>query len=353
MATVTEVSRMQCEPRQEHDGKVDGQAQDRNWSKGVTAKALHTMDLPKARWIIPNLLPEGLTVLAGKAKIGKSWLALAWSIKFSRSEQVLYLALEDHVLRLKGRLAKLLDGESAPEKLTFFPSASWPRMGSLDNCGPSKLGEWLTDHPGTRLVVIDTLAKFRPSSRIGKASYEEDYAALGAMQELSLKHSVAILTIMHTRKAKAEDIFDEIGGTTGIQGAADTMMVLVRPRKSKDGELHTTGRDIPEFTLPLRWHPASCRWSVKKADDKGTEQNDEEASSKTAQAESWLQEILADGPLPVADLKEMAEQGEHTWMTVRRAKDNLRIKPIRIDGKHCWKLPDALKEDEQDEQVSK
>lgn len=344
---------MQCEPRQEHDGKTNGQPHDRNWLKGVTAKDLHTMDLPKARWIIPSLLPEGLTVLAGKGKIGKSWLALAWSIKFSRGEEVLYLALEDHVLRLKGRLAKLLGGESAPEKLTFFPSASWPRMQSPGYGGLEKLAEWLTDHPGTRLVVIDTLAKFRPLSRSGKASYEEDYAALGAIQELSIKHGVAVLTIMHTRKAKAEDIFDEIGGTTGIQGAADTMMVLARIRQSTNGELHVTGRDIPEFTLPLVWNPASCRWGRKATEKNSGDQTEEETLGKTAQAESWLREILAVGPVLVADLKSRAEQAEHSWMTVRRAKDNLRIEPVTIDGKHHWKLPDASKEDEQDEQVSK
>jgi hypothetical protein len=332
---------MGCDQREKHGGKENEQPYGRSWSKGVTAKDLHRMELPKARWVIPNLLPEGLTVLAGKAKIGKSWLALAWSIKHSRSEEVLYLALEDHVLRLKGRLAKLLGEEPSPEKLTFFPSASWPRMNSEDDCGLKKLGRWLTDHPGTRLVVIDTLAKFRPQSRFGKASYEEDYAALGPIQELSIKHGVAILTIMHTRKAKAEDLFDEIGGTTGIQGAADTMMVLVRPRKSTTGELHVTGRDILEFTLPLHWDQASCRWSVNTTEKNKGYEAEAEPLSKTAQAEGWLRETLAGGPILVADLKERAEHSGHAWITVRRAKDNVGLVPVTIDGKHFWKLPDA------------
>jgi hypothetical protein len=344
---------MGCDQREKHDGKEPGQPYDRNWSKGVTAKDLQTIKLPEARWVIRHLLPEGLTVLAGKAKIGKSWLALGWSINCSRSEEVLYLALEDHVLRLKGRLAKLLGDEPAPEKLTFFPSASWPRMNSEDDCGLKKLGEWLTDHPGTRLVVIDTLARFRPMSRLGKSSYEEDYAALGAIQELSIKHGVTILTIMHTRKAKAEDIFDEIGGTTGVQGAADTMMVLVRLRKSTSGELHVTGRDIPELTVPLLWHPASCRWSVNTTEKSKGDEAEAESLSKTAQAESWLRKILAGGPILVADLKKRAEQAGHAWITVRRAKDNLGVLPVTIDGKHYWRLPDASQEDEQDEQVSK
>src|SRR5690349_16060989 len=107
---------MQCKPGEEHDGKENGRSHVRDWSKGVTAKDLYTMDLPKARWILPSFLPEGLTVLAGKGKIGKSWMALSWSLKCSSSEKVLYLALEDHVLRLKERLAKLLGDTPPPEK---------------------------------------------------------------------------------------------------------------------------------------------------------------------------------------------------------------------------------------------
>ena len=41
---------------------------------------LLSWELPPVHWIIPELLPEGLTLLAGKPKLGKSWLALSVAI---------------------------------------------------------------------------------------------------------------------------------------------------------------------------------------------------------------------------------------------------------------------------------
>ena len=38
------------------------------------------MDFPDPKFIIPDTLPEGLTILAGKPKMGKSWLALGWAV---------------------------------------------------------------------------------------------------------------------------------------------------------------------------------------------------------------------------------------------------------------------------------
>src|SRR6185312_7759941 len=46
--------------------------------KEGTAAWLLQQDFPPVRWIIDGLLPEGLTILAGKPKLGKSWMALDW-----------------------------------------------------------------------------------------------------------------------------------------------------------------------------------------------------------------------------------------------------------------------------------
>jgi AAA domain len=62
---------------------------------------------------------EGATILAGRPKIGKSWLALDWGLAVARDGfvfgdvhckqgEVLYVALEDNERRLKQRITKLL-----------------------------------------------------------------------------------------------------------------------------------------------------------------------------------------------------------------------------------------------------
>jgi hypothetical protein len=45
-----------------------------------TASGPHEEELPPVRWAVPGILPEGLSLLAGKPKLGKSWLALGLAV---------------------------------------------------------------------------------------------------------------------------------------------------------------------------------------------------------------------------------------------------------------------------------
>src|SRR4051794_35919991 len=84
-----------------------------------TASELMAMNFPEPRWAIPGLVAEGVTLLAGAPKVGKSWLALNTSPAVAaggkalgkvdvESGDVLYLALEDNPRRLRSRLEKVL-----------------------------------------------------------------------------------------------------------------------------------------------------------------------------------------------------------------------------------------------------
>src|SRR5215216_6264751 len=133
--------------------------QERNgWAKTLTAAELLGLELPPIRWSVPGLVPEGVTLLAGKPKLGKSWMALGIGIAVSTGgvalgtrsvEQgdVLYMALEDNYRRLHKRLKKLFTGE-VPERLHI--ATEWPRM---DEGGSAALKRWLEAHPGARLIV--------------------------------------------------------------------------------------------------------------------------------------------------------------------------------------------------------
>jgi len=84
-----------------------------------TAAEIVAEKLPSVRWVIPEILPEGVTLLAGKPKMGKSWMGLdvgiaiatggvALGTKRVQRGDVLYLALEDNRRRIQNRLNKLL-----------------------------------------------------------------------------------------------------------------------------------------------------------------------------------------------------------------------------------------------------
>ena len=234
----------------------------------VSATELMAIEFPEPRWIVPGIVPEGTTILAGKPKMGKSWLALGTSLAVAAGGialgtkrvdrgAVLYLALEDNPRRLQSRLKKLLPSGAAPEGLKL--ATQWPRLG---DGGLEALEAWLNAHPDARLVVIDTLAKFR-TGQSGKNLYKEDYEAVEPLVELAADHNVAVLIVHHLRKLGAEDPLDQVSGSMGLTGGADGALVLNRQRGRADAYLYVTGRDIEEEKeLALSWDSTTATWKI-------------------------------------------------------------------------------------------
>jgi hypothetical protein len=237
-------------------------------ARGVTAAELLRRDLPPAAWVVEGLLPPGVTVLAGKPKAGKSWLALQLALAVAGGGSlpgagpvtgggVLYLALEDNEQRLRGRLERLLAGaeSAAPARLSLV--TRWP---PLAEGGRDDLVTWLGMHPGTRLVVIDTLAGLRSRRRGG--SHHDDSRTVEALRSLAARFGVAVLVVHHLRKGAAHDPFDAVLGRVEVTGTSDTVWVLARPRREGEAVLHVTGRDVGEQELALGWDGAGGRWAV-------------------------------------------------------------------------------------------
>jgi RecA-family ATPase len=183
---------------------------------------------------VKGYVVEGATILAGRPKVGKSWLALDWGLAVARSGfvfgdvhckqgDVLYIALEDNERRLKSRIAKLLGADSEwPEKFEY--ATEWPRA---DEGGLDAIRTWIKSKETPRLVVIDVLEAFRLRARGKDGIYAADYAAVKALQMIASELHVAILIVHHLRKAGSDgDAQDKISGTLGLTGAADSFLVL-------------------------------------------------------------------------------------------------------------------------------
>lgn len=240
--------------------------------RAFTAAELLAEELPPVRWIVPDILPEGVTILGGKPKMGKSWLAyglcvavasggVALGTKPVERGECLYLALEDNKRRLQKRLRKLLAGETPPEGLHI--RLSWPR---LDEGGAEALGDWLAEHPDARLVVVDTLKKVRPrtnASGTSRSVYDLDYEALESLLPVAAQHGVSILVVHHLRKMDADDPLDAISGSTGLTGGVDGTLVLKRERGRADAFLHVDGRDVEDpAEFALTWNPNVGSWTL-------------------------------------------------------------------------------------------
>lgn len=238
-----------------------------NQLETVDAEALMATPYAPKKFVVSDMLPEGLILLCGPSKIGKSWfvlqfcLAVALGKKFLGHEimqcDVLYLALEDTFARMKERMAIL--SEECPTNLRFATQS-----GLLGGDLEEQLVTHKQQYPNTKLVVIDTLQKIRGAydPKISSPTYGKDYADIGTLKRIADELGIAILLVHHLRKMQdRDDPFNEISGTTGLMGAADTILLLKKANREKNGaNLYLTGRDIEFRTLALEFK--NCFWKI-------------------------------------------------------------------------------------------
>lgn len=220
----------------------------------MSAAELDKMTFPDLVEHVPHLITEGFGVMAGSPKAGKSWftagIALACAYGGTalgaipvQPRHVLLLALEDGPRRLQSRMRRLNADMPLP-----------PRLDILTEIAPgaviATITEYLTLHAedaNKPLVILDTLGKARPQRRGGDDPYIADYQ-LGSRIKATVDAvpGSALVAVHHTRKMGAEDWLDTVSGTQGITGSADYIIVLQRKRKSDEGILAVTGRDVAE-----------------------------------------------------------------------------------------------------------
>lgn len=238
------------------------------WRQGVTLKELQNVEFPALQWIVHHIMPEGVTLLAAKPKMKKSWLALNIALAVAlggkalghlevMQGRVLYLDLEGNQRRIQHRVGEVL-GIDVTWPETFHVWTDWVQG---DEC-IARLEQWMIIHPDTKLVVIDLLSEVRPPIDPRQNSYQYDRMFLVELNRFAERYGIAILVIHHTRKAKGDDVFDEVSGTLGINSAVATMWILSRTNEGTV-VLSLSGRDlIHDDPLALRWDAMTCSFIV-------------------------------------------------------------------------------------------
>ncbi|MBY0362985.1 MAG: AAA family ATPase [Phreatobacter sp.] len=237
----------------------------------ISARDLGRRAFPPTAFVVPGIVPVGLTILAGRPKVGKSWAALGMAVavasggtflgRKASKGAALYLALEDNDARLQRRQALVLGDGEPPENLHFAttcPPLDGDRAGAV-----AAIRAWAADADRPLLVVIDVLQRIRPPADRSARLYADDYGVTLPLKRLADELGIAVVVITHTRKSSGEDgadPIDQVSGTLGLTGAADHIMVL--DRGAHGYLLHCRGRDAEELDLALSFDPARGTWDA-------------------------------------------------------------------------------------------
>gem|GEM_PF-4612766 len=304
---------------------------------GVTFAELAAMDLPPVAWAVDGILPEGLSVLAGPPKSGKSFLALGLAMAVAtggralgefqcKGGPVLYLALEDGLRRLQDRLTMILDPGERPEA----PITVWHADTAIPRDPDKLLAEmeaWADVHHGARLIVVDTLGRIKPVHARQAQMYEQEVQFLATLQRVARARHLCMLALHHTRKATADvDPFDSILGSQGQWGTYDTGWLLQRRHGEDTAVLHVSGRDSgPDQRLALEFGNGVWRFRGDAA---------EVLACETQKA---ILEALRDGDREMGVTELATVTGKGKSLVHHHLQKMLQSELVRVGGKGMYK----------------
>lgn len=244
----------------------------------INAKELREKEFPPIKWAVDDIIPEGLTILAGEPKVGKSLLAVdicssiaagseAFGVKACTKGSAVYLSMEDPERRIQGRIRSQCD--------------VWPETFKMVTTGIPELGKSFFDvidemcmlWPDMRAIIVDTMAFIIPAKKNGVSDYEHYYSCLHPAHQWAINNHIALIMITHLNKNKLSDgdnPFSGIMGSQAIAGTADAMILLKKNHAKTglikgdnsihDGQLIITGREIGAQTINLEFEEYSLRW---------------------------------------------------------------------------------------------
>jgi len=230
-----------------------------------TVAELYAAAFAAPRMMVEDLLSPGLTILAGRPKLGKSWLALQIAVAVGTGGcvlglratrgRVLFLALEDTPRRLRDRLQK----QDVPDDAAVTFATAWEPLSQQG------LVDLMVEAAnGYSLIIVDTLS--RAIGRADQMDASDMTLLMSGLQRLAMRYDLALLLIDHHRKlgpASTADPVDDIFGSTAKAGVVDAALGLYKQRSEPGAVLKITGRDLCERELALQWDPVHFGWGAQ------------------------------------------------------------------------------------------
>jgi hypothetical protein len=234
----------------------------------VNTRTIMNTAFADIKYAIPDFVAEGFNILAGRQKLGKTWLAIDWAIAKATGgiamgsipcEQgdVLYIDMENGPRRIKARITTLFPYEPTRPNLDRLEWVT--KSPQLDDGFIAEMERWRLSVVKPGFVIIDVLQRIKPAGNANRNAYENDYTIWSPLQEWSTRNGIPVLGLHHTKKGGAEDPLEALSGSNGLAACADTVLVLDR-KPGGNPTLYVRGRDIEEKDTALRF--VGGGWSI-------------------------------------------------------------------------------------------
>lgn len=242
-------------------------------------------------FVIDGLLTQGgFSALGAKPKHGKSSLSRYEAVCVAKGAPLLGRSTVQGSVILVSLEDPLNHVDNCLKALNYVPSTD-SQIVIVDQLPPDinesiqVLEEQLGAMPNTRLVVIDTLAKFIRVADLN--DYMVTLAAVEKLHDLARKFPhLHIQGLAHCKKIKTDDPFDSLLGSTALRGEPDTNIAIYQESGHRVIVSETRmGRHIPATILKAEViESAGCDvvkdFSLDMSLDEWTNQKKEKATTK-------------------------------------------------------------------------
>jgi len=208
------------------------------------------------------------------------------------------------------------------------------------------------------LIVIDPITAYlgRTDSHVNA----EVRGLLMPLTQLAELYGAAIIAVTHLRKSAASEALLAVTGSLGFVAASRAAYLAVKDASDPARQLwlpvkNNLGPDLPGLayrivpceiangiaTSRIEWDAEPVTITADGA--LGAHADHDDLRTERDAVEEWLRELLSTGPVFARDVQAEAKSAGHSWATVRRAKDVIRVQVKRDGfgkgGAWRWSLP--------------
>lgn len=297
----------------------------------------------------PYILGDAVTLLGGDGGEGKSQIGLAFSAQISKKGNICIFSNEDK----PGTIKKRLKNQDADLTKISLCSKEFD-LSSAD--GQAVMIKFLSQK-NPLLVIIDSLVSYSGNKDLNKSG--DVRQIINFLNAVARHFKCAALVILHLNKGEGKAIY-KISGSTQIVAAARSVLIAGCKRKENNntdedslGAIFHIKANESQKGKPLGYSlgKKGLKWvetDLTITDILDSENRPKKDSVSLNEAKEFLQEILGPGAKQICEIKNEAKNLGISQITLRRAKDSLKIKSHKMkvggQGKNFgfWELRDDL-----------